>query len=264
MAGDAAGAQQALIELDSERHPGFPFLDPEIKLARAWVAAAEGAVSEAITLAHDAAAIAARCDQRAHEVLALHTAVRLGDGTVAGRLAELATRVDGPRAPAAAAHAAALVAADGDGLQAASVQLEQMGDLLAAVDAAAHAAAAYAQRAAAGSANAAATRAHQLAQACQGARTPALITVAQPLPLTRREREIVTLAGQGLSNKQIADRLVVSVRTVEGHLYRAGAKLGATHRDQLAALVRSDWPTNRSATSAGAISAACPDNRATT
>jgi hypothetical protein len=59
MAGDAAGAQQALIELDSERHPGFPFLDPEIKLARAWVAAAEGAVSEAITLSHDAAAIAA-------------------------------------------------------------------------------------------------------------------------------------------------------------------------------------------------------------
>jgi hypothetical protein len=138
-------------------------------------------------------------------VLALHTAVRLGDGTVAGRLAELATRVDGPRAPAAA-----LAAADGDALQAASVQLEQMGDLLAAVDAAAHAAAAYAQRAAAGSADAEATRAHRLAPACQGARTPALITVAQPLPLTRRERASVTLAGQGLSNKQIADRLVIS------------------------------------------------------
>jgi DNA-binding CsgD family transcriptional regulator len=79
-----------------------------------------------------------------------------------------------------------------------------------------------------------------LAQACQGARTPALITVAQPLPLTRREREIIALVGLGLSNQQIADRLVMSVRTVEGHLYRAGTKLGTTHRDQLAALLRTD------------------------
>jgi len=240
MAGDAAGAKQALTELEAERHPGFPFLDPEIGVARAWVAAAEGAVSEAVTFAREAAAVAGGRGQLAHEVLALHTAVRFGDGTVADRLAELATQVNGPRAPAAAAHAAALVTTDGDALQAASVQLEQMGDLLAAADAAAHAVSAYQQRVAAGSAHAAAGRAHRLAQACQGARTPALIIVAAPLPLTRREREIITLAGQGLSNQQIADRLVLSVRTVEGHLYRAGAKLAITHRDQLAALLRSD------------------------
>jgi DNA-binding CsgD family transcriptional regulator len=60
------------------------------------------------------------------------------------------------------------------------------------------------------------------------------------LPLTEREREIVTRAAQGLSNRQIADRLVASVRTVEGHLYRAGAKLGATNRAMLAALLRGD------------------------
>jgi Bacterial regulatory proteins, luxR family len=42
------------------------------------------------------------------------------------------------------------------------------------------------------------------------------------------------------SNRQIADRLVVSVRTVEGHLYRACGKLGATDRTELAALLRSD------------------------
>ncbi|MCA1835248.1 MAG: helix-turn-helix transcriptional regulator, partial [Actinobacteria bacterium] len=186
MAGNPAAARQALTELESERHLGFPFLDPEIALARAWVAAAEGAVSEAITLAHKAAAVAVSRGQVAYEVLALHTVVRLGDGTVADRLAELARQVNGPRAPAAAAHAAALVTTDGDALQAASVQLEQMGDLLAAADAAAHAVAAYRQRAATGLANAATTRAHRLAWACQGARTPALITVTQPFPLTRR------------------------------------------------------------------------------
>jgi DNA-binding NarL/FixJ family response regulator len=42
---------------------------------------------------------------------------------------------------------------------------------------------------------------------------------------------------RGLTNQQIADRLVVSVRTVEGHLYRIGNKLGLTNRRELAALL---------------------------
>jgi IS30 family transposase len=39
-----------------------------------------------------------------------------------------------------------------------------------------------------------------------------------------REREIANLVAADLSNKEFADRLVVSVRTVEGHLYRASIK----------------------------------------
>jgi DNA-binding CsgD family transcriptional regulator len=42
----------------------------------------------------------------------------------------------------------------------------------------------------------------------------------------------------GLSNHQIADRLFVSVRTVEGHLYRIFAKLDISNRDQLVHLLR--------------------------
>lgn len=159
---------------------------------------------------------------------------------MADRLAELAGQVDGPRAPAAAAHAAALAADDGAALHAASVQLETMGALLLAADAAAHAVAAHTRHGQRGSAHAAGARAHRLAQACEGARTPALATLAAPLPLTAREREIVTLAAGGLSNRQIADRLVVSVRTVEGHLYRACAKLGVSDRSELAPLVHGD------------------------
>jgi DNA-binding NarL/FixJ family response regulator len=79
-----------------------------------------------------------------------------------------------------------------------------------------------------------------LAQACEDARTPALAALAAPLPLTSREREIVTLAAGGLSNRQIAERLTLSVRTVEGHLYRACAKIGASDRTELAALLRGD------------------------
>jgi DNA-binding CsgD family transcriptional regulator len=61
--------------------------------------------------------------------------------------------------------------------------------------------------------------------------------VTQPLPITAREREIVMLAADGLSNREIAERLSVSVRTVEGHVYRIFAKLGIERREQLIHLV---------------------------
>ncbi|MFI6944208.1 helix-turn-helix transcriptional regulator [Streptomyces sp. NPDC050418] len=71
------------------------------------------------------------------------------------------------------------------------------------------------------------------ATTCQGLRTPALTAFARPLPLTRREREIAHLAAAGLTNQQIATRLTLSIRTVEGHLYRLCAKLGITSRTEL-------------------------------
>jgi DNA-binding CsgD family transcriptional regulator len=45
------------------------------------------------------------------------------------------------------------------------------------------------------------------------------------------------LASAGLSNRAIAERLCVSVRTVEGHLYRACGKLAVPNRAALAAVL---------------------------
>lgn len=55
--------------------------------------------------------------------------------------------------------------------------------------------------------------------------------------MTSREREIAALIARGLSNRQIAERLTVSVRTVEGHIYRACIKLDIADRDDLAKIV---------------------------
>jgi len=84
----------------------------------------------------------------------------------------------------------------------------------------------------------AAAAADRLATACGGVQTPALEVASQPLPLSPREREIASFVAQGLSNRDIADRLVVSTRTVEGHIYRACIKLDVTDREGLALVVR--------------------------
>ncbi|HEY0532423.1 MAG TPA: AAA family ATPase [Actinoplanes sp.] len=58
-------------------------------------------------------------------------------------------------------------------------------------------------------------------------------TVRGPAALTPQEREIARLAGSGLTNKQIAERLFLSHRTIGDHLYRIFPKLGITTRAAL-------------------------------
>ncbi|SNY53657.1 helix-turn-helix transcriptional regulator [Paractinoplanes atraurantiacus] len=58
--------------------------------------------------------------------------------------------------------------------------------------------------------------------------------------LTPQEAQIVRLAATGLSNKEIADRLFLSPRTVGSHLYKAFPKLGVTSRAQLVAALGED------------------------
>lgn len=232
MTGEAAATLDELAKVQRRSRS----LDHERSLARAWVAAGQGVVSEAISDLLGAAERASAKKQFAAEVLCLQTAVQFGDRTSAPRLRELESMVEGPRVGLAARFAEGI--RDGDAAQLVSVseEFESMGDCVAAVDAAAHAALAFRRQDRRGSALGCSTRADRLAAEC-GAVTPALRQAGETLPLTEREAEIVMLIGEGFSNRAIAERLTLSIRTVESHIYRAMTKTGTASRDELATLL---------------------------
>jgi ATP/maltotriose-dependent transcriptional regulator MalT len=235
-AGDLDAADEALAHMQRNRHPGHAYLESASLLAAAWVAAARGRTSQARELARDAAEFACTPGQYAREVVSLQAALQFGDQHTATRLAELAELVEGPRAGLVARWAAALAEHDGDALLAVSHDLEVMGDGIASADAAAHASRVFHQQNRRGPVLTAGGRAERLITAC-GAATPATQAAATPLPLTDREREIGILISHGLSNIEIAQALTLSVRTIEGHIYRACARVGSATRAELARLV---------------------------
>ena len=69
---------------------------------------------------------------------------------------------------------------------------------------------------------------------------PSPPAVVEPSPLTRREIEVADLVADGLSNPEIATRLVISVRTAQGHVENILRKLGFNSRSLIAA-----WVTER-------------------
>ncbi|MGH3560686.1 MAG: helix-turn-helix transcriptional regulator, partial [Mycobacterium sp.] len=236
LAGDIDPAVEALSHLQRNRHPAHVYLEPDGLVAAAWVAATRGRSSEARTLVVRAADFARTHGQHAREVVCLQAAIRFGDKRHVSRLAELAELVEGPRAALVARWATAMAADDGDALLDVSRDLEAMGDRVAAADAAAHASLAFHRDNRRGSALTASGRAGRLITEC-GAITPATGSVTAPLPLSSREREIAAMVAARLSNKEIAEALTLSVRTVENHIYRACCNLGVANRAELARLM---------------------------
>ena len=233
---DAGSKMIAELKMRYARHVAV--FRPQLLIAESWLAAALGNVSGAADLALEAARSARLSGQRAIELLAHHDAARFGDRTGLEAFADVAATIDGALARTQHAYARALIDRDATALYDAANAFSDIGALLYAADAAAQAAVLFE------SANErrqhidSAAVADRIATACGGIQTPALSLAANPLPLSTREREIANLAALGLSNRDIAERLTVSLRTVEGHIYRACIKLDVTDREELARVIR--------------------------
>ncbi|MDT0401595.1 LuxR C-terminal-related transcriptional regulator [Streptomyces edwardsiae] len=238
-AGRPTEALQTLVEAQAARRdaPAYPLADDALLLEHALVLAhtgdRSGAACRALEVVQRAAA------RPATALTALHLAVRVADAPRAAvRAATLAAGASSELMRLQADHVAALTRADGEALEDVSSRFRTMGAVAPAAEAAAQAAEVYRKDGR--------RRASRLARAASARLLAesgcALVPWAAPrehrqpdrtAPLTSREREVAALAAGGLSNRDIAERLVVSVRTVENHLYRVYEKLGITARSDL-------------------------------
>jgi len=212
--------------------------------ADAWATAAAGDLTGAHRIA--LAGVDA-CEQAGLDSPALWCAVdalRFNPSAgVARRVVELAPPVDGPLAAAFAGMGQAWLAKDSDTMMQAARSFSSLDARVYAADAAGLAATLAAARGLRSSARAAVAMSESIRSSCPGLRWAApsdhiddpratdhsLLWAA----LTPREREVVALAAAGGTNAAIAGALGLSVRTVEGHVHRAMAKLSVTSRAEL-------------------------------
>ena len=234
--GDAAAAHAALERCRAavRGEPPPPNQLPHLRWAEAWTAVADGDPARGWRVLLDGAALASSPLDAA---FLGYEALRTGApaAVVAPLLADLDARSDARLITAAAAHAAGLLDGDGAALLEAADQLETIGALRYACEAAAHAASSFLAEGQEGSARRAAAHSRRLFADGEGASPPLIDGLAGAAAvLSAREAELAELAAQGLSNAEIADRLVLSVRSVETYLYRAMHKLGLSDRRDLA------------------------------
>jgi DNA-binding CsgD family transcriptional regulator len=235
--GQLGAANDAITEARECVPADYLFMQTALAVASGWALAAGGYLTDAISVVRAAGVDARKRNQPTHELACVQVAAQWGDTSGATRARELANELSLPLADTVARHTESLLADDGEGLLAASADYRALGNRVAAADVAAQASVAFSRtKQRKRSLNAAAV-AQQLATDCGGLCTPAL---RNPMgqPLTDRQREIIELVAAGLSNKEIAERLVTSVRTVEGHVHRAYQRLGAESREELVEILR--------------------------
>jgi DNA-binding CsgD family transcriptional regulator len=235
--GDAAGAREAADEL--HRLPDFAYLEPEQRLGPAWALVAAGDTAGARSVLAGAADDARAAGWRSSAAWILHDLARLGDPATATAGLDGLADVQGPLVAAYRLHAGALVAGSTPALTDAADRFTALGAALLAAEACTEAAAR-----AEDSRTAAALRARAAALLEPGRRgpnaepggtlsTPALARPPVTDGLSAREREVAALAADRLTSREIAERLFLSVRTVDNHLQRIYAKLGVRGRTEL-------------------------------
>ena len=154
-----------------------------------------------------------------------HLSLRLGDFTEAARLLKVTEGFEGPQAALLSRVARAVVDRDVAALVASAAENDPEMDLMLARECLLEAL----RVARRGNDRAMLNRIQRMVGR-QGDGNGA------PLPeLTRRERDVAALVAAGYRNAEIARQLDLSVRTVEGHIYRTYEKLGIRRRDELKA-----------------------------
>ena len=239
LGGQADRAAETLAAHDALGLPSALLNETNLLHARAWTAAAAGDLPGARRQLEAAANLGEEIGDLIGATTALHDLARMGKARqVAARLTALAEHVEGDFVRARVAYASALAARDSIALEAVSANFEDLGAILFAAEASAEAAVVLRQAGEVRRAASAGQRSTRLLARCEGAATPALRTVTTRVRLTPGELDAALQAAAGHTNKEIANKMQLSVRTVESNLQRVYEKLGISGRRELPAALR--------------------------
>lgn len=193
---------------------------------------------------------ARRRSARIHEVMLLRQMAQFGRAErAAGRLRELAEPMGGGLTDLITREAEALAAGDAAALDDVATDAAVFGAIGIAADAAAQAARHHAEAGEVGSAFASLHRSEAVLRRAPGQRSLVLDAV-EPI-LSTRERQVVDAVMDGASNREVADRLYISHRTVESHLRRIYRRLGVSGREELTLLLGAPEPGSGGTTRGG-------------
>jgi DNA-binding CsgD family transcriptional regulator len=235
LAGVAAKANQTLAALDALGLPTDMRYEVEVLQARAWAWAAAGDLGTARENLQRAVALGKETGDLLGTTRALHGMARMGRARqVVDEMGELAPKVDGELSAARLSYTVAAAEKDSGALVAAAAQFEEIGALLYAAEALGEAAVQLRRDGTSRDAAATQQTAARLLGRCEGAVTPFVSAIGARSQLTPAELDTALQAAAGSTDKQIAELMHLSVRTVENRLHRAYQKLGLSHRRELA------------------------------
>ncbi len=239
LAGVAPKASQTLAALDALDLPTDMRYEVDVLQARAWAWAAGGDMGAARKTLEGAVALGKQAGDLLGATKALHGLARMGRARqVVEDLAGLAPTVDGQLTAARFAYVIAAAEKDSPALRAAAAQFEDLGAILYAAEALGESAVHLRRDGASRDAAAAQQTAGRLLARCEGAVTPFVRAIGARAQLTPAELDTALQAATGSTDKQIAEMMHLSVRTVENRLHRAYQKLGISHRRELAEALR--------------------------
>ena len=239
LAGAAPKATETLAELDALRLPTDMEYEVEVLQARAWAWAAAGDMGTARQNLEVAVEVGKEVGDLLGATRALHGLARMGRARqVADELGALASKVDGELTATRLSYTLAAADKDSEALAAAAARFEELGAFLYAAEALGESAVHLRRDGASREAAAAQRTAARLLARCEGAVTPFVRAIGARAQLTPAELDTALQAATGSSDKQIAELMNLSVRTVENRLHRAYQKLGLSHRRELADALR--------------------------
>lgn len=239
MSGDIPASQQCLVQLAALNQRSGKFYELE---GSAYAAAAQCMTGQSELGLARLRSLQRECVARGYlgiEMTVLSLLLRVGETSAVNRLAEVSALVESSSKGFFVSWANAMQSQDPAILDSASATAMDYGFELIGVELATHALRKFNDRGKIHKSRKTASKVVAMRELMPDLVSPVFQTIDQP-KMTRREHQIALLVAQGESNNSIAHRLNVSLRTIEGHLYRTFIKLDLQSREQLTILMNGD------------------------